>query len=69
MELCGSRSGVCAVSICLGLDGMERAYINCLECDHGIVWLKGRVFVPLHVKFSKIQARKGLVTDSRLRDV
>ena len=63
----GNGKDVLEMSNCMGLDKEECEYINWLEVGHGIVSLKGRVLVPLHVRFPKIQIHKGLVTDSHLR--
>ena len=62
----GNGKDAFEISNCMGLNSEESEYINLLEVGHAIVCLKGRVFVPLHVGFPKIDVKKGLVKDSDL---
>ena len=42
----------------MALTKEESEYIDLLEVGHGIVVLKDRVFVPLHVVFPKVEVKK-----------
>lgn len=59
----GDEKDILEVSNCMGLNKEESEYINLLDVGHAIVSMKGRVFVPLHVVFPKVEVRKGLVRD------
>ena len=50
----------------MGLDKEESEYISLLGVGHAIVSLQGRVFVPLHVAFPKVNVGKGIVTDDEI---
>lgn len=53
-----------ATAMCLNEEESEA--IDLLGVGHGIVSLKGRVHVPLHVRFAKNEIRKGNVSDGDL---
>ena len=62
----GNGKDVLEISRCAGLTKEESEYIDWLEVGQAIVSLKGRVQVPLHVSFPKVEIKKGLVQDSEL---
>jgi len=55
------------IASCIALTEEESGYIDLLDVGHAIVSLKGRIHVPLHVVFPKIDIRKGLVTNDDLK--
>lgn len=65
----GDGKDALEIANCMGLNKEESEYINLLDVGHAIVSMKGRVFVPLLVKFPFVGVQKGLVTDDRLRPV
>jgi len=54
---------------CMGLDEEEQQYVNLLDVGHAIVSLKGRIHVPLHIQFPRIQIVKGKIRDSMLKEI
>ena len=60
----GNGKDVLEIAKCAGLTKEEGEYIDWLEVGQAIVSLKGRVLVPLHTAFPKVEVRKGLVQDS-----
>jgi len=62
----GNGKDVLEISKCAGLTQEETEYIDWLEVGQAVVALKGRVLVPLHVSFPKVEIKKGLVQDSGL---
>ncbi len=62
----GNGKDVVEISKCAGLTREETEYIDWLDVGHAIISLKGRVLVPLHVSFPKVEIKKGLVQDSEL---
>lgn len=54
------------ISLCMNLTEEERNALDLLDVGHAVVALKGRVKVPLHVRFPKIEIEKGKVTDERI---
>lgn len=63
----GNGKDAIDIATCMSLNKEESTYLNLLEVGHGIAALKGRVSVPLLLKFPKIDIRKGLIQDSDLR--
>lgn len=63
----GNGKDILEISNCMGLEKEESEYLNLLEVGHSIISLKGRVFVPLHVVFPKIEVKKGFVRDADLQ--
>ncbi len=59
----GNGKDMLEMSNCMALTKEENEYIDLLEVGHAIMTLKGRVQVPLHVSFPKIEVRKGVVQD------
>jgi len=64
----GNGKDILEISNCMGLTKEESEYIDLLEVGDSIVALRGRVFVPLHVGFPKVDIRKGSIRDSEVRE-
>ena len=60
----GNGKDMLEIANCMALTKEEREYIDLLEVGHGIVALKDRVFVPLHVVFPKVEVKKGFILDA-----
>ena len=59
----GNGKDVQEIARCAGLTQEETEYIDWLEVGQGIVNLKSRVLVPLHVLFPRVEVEKGLISD------
>lgn len=62
----GNGKDVQEIARCMGLNREESEYIDLLDIGNAIVSLKGRIKVPLHVRFPKIHLKKGLIKDADL---
>jgi hypothetical protein len=55
------------MATCMGLNREEAEALNLLQVGHAVVTLKGRVFQPLHVRFPRVEVRKGAIRDEQIR--
>ncbi len=62
----GNGKDVLEIATCMNLTKEECDTIDLLEVGHAVVSLKGRVAVPIHVRFPKISIEKGKVDDSQV---
>ncbi|MBI4454772.1 MAG: ATP-binding protein [Acidobacteria bacterium] len=62
----GNGKDILDVSNCLSLTKEESEFIDWLDVGHAILSLKGRVNVPLHVAFPRVDIRKGFVRDEQI---
>jgi len=62
----GNGKDVLEIASCMGLGKEESECIKLLETGHAIVSLKGRIMVPICVRFRKAQVVKGSVGDEHL---
>lgn len=62
----GDGKDALEIASCMGLNKEESEYIQLLDVGHAIVSLKGRVFLPLLVRFPLSGVRKGVISDERL---
>lgn len=62
----GNGKDVQEIARCMSLNKEESEYIDLLDVGNAIVSLKGRVKVPLHVTFPKMNLRKGVIQDRDL---
>lgn len=63
----GNGKDIQNISECMSLTKEESDCIDLLEVGHGIVSMKGRVNVPLHVVFPKSEVKKGLISDDDIK--
>jgi len=62
----GNGKDVLEIASCMGLSREESDYIPLLETGHAIVSLKGRISVPICVRFRKAKVVKGAIDDAQL---
>ncbi len=62
----GNGKDVEEIARCMSLNKEESEYIDLLDVGNAIVSLKGRVKVPLHVTFPKMNLKKGVIQDADL---
>lgn len=62
----GSGRDVLDISECMSLNQEEAGCIPLLEVGHGIAVLRGRAFVPLHLRLPKVNIQKGAIQDEVL---
>ena len=62
----GNGKDVQEIAQCMNLNKEESEYIDLLDVGNAVVSLKGRVKVPLHVRFPRIKLQKGRIQDADL---
>lgn len=65
----GNGKDVKDIAISMGLNIEETEFIDWLKTGEAVVSLKGRFHVPLHVRFPKMELKKGFVTDKELAEL
>ena len=63
----GNGKDIREMIACTGMDEEEGSYIDLLEVGQAIVSLKGRIRVPLHVMFPRVDLKKGFIDDKALQ--
>ncbi len=63
----GNGKDMMDVSTSFSLTMEERNYLDWSDVGHAIISMKGRVHVPLHVRFPRVEVKKRFVDDDVLR--